>query len=711
MEQVVATDFESLKKGFIGAPELPEAWPEWRDRLTAWASAKRRELGEPLYDRDAQTWASRAYAQGFVMLWDNELIDHASGACKVDALLDRAERDFGGYDVLVLWSNYPLSGVDQRHQLAYYDEIPGGRPALAEAVKRCHRRGVRVLLDHKPWVEGTPEGFATVEDAFVALARECGLDGFFLDCSDGPDDSFRETLARECGPDKIFISEAPARLRPFGHEIGSWQQMTDDTAAPGTYRNRWLDRCHMVYESRRCFHDPIRELQRAWMNGGGFVVWENIFGYWASYSARCKSWMRLMFPAQRHLADFFVRGVWRPHVGGAAVSGVYVSEWTLGGRTLWTAVNRRGHTIEKKLFILPAHSGFRYFDVISGAEYSVAGYEGGNIFLSGCLERDGLAGVLAVPELDSKLEVFLHAQRQRFAAADWTARPWDGEHRKTELQHVLLRPPEAGSAVPETALENQKGEKSGEGIVPAGMARISDFDGWMISRYRMRECGYIAGTADELHVYDAFEKTCRYSRKAVVQNVAIDLFPVTNADYLHFLEASGYSPRDSRNFLKHWLDGKPRPGQERHPVVYVCLQDARAYAAWAGKRLPFEEEWQAAAHNPCRGEWPWGTEPPEGRCNSASGGTTQVDAFPLGRSHCGAWDMSGNVWEMTESERSDGHTRYQILKGGCWYRADNSSWLFDTGARPADWGAKHILLCPAWDRCATIGFRCVADLK
>ncbi|MGC9452573.1 MAG: formylglycine-generating enzyme family protein [Oceanipulchritudo sp.] len=693
MESLVATDALSLRKALILAPEESSAWPEWRRKLQTWAAGERARLGGVRYDAPAQAWASWAYAMGFIMLWDNELIDHTSGEWRVESLLDRAERDFGGYDVVCLWSNYPLSGVDPRHQLAYYDELPGGLAGLKDAVGRFHARGVRVLLDHKPWVPGVPAGHASVEDAFVERVRECDLDGLFLDCSSGPEEAFRAAMAERAGPGRIFVSEAPSHLEPFGHEIGCWQQMSDDSAAPGVYRNRWLDRNQIIYESRRYFHDPVRELQRGWMNGGGQVIWENIFGYWADYSARCKSWMHLLFPAQRRFADWFIRGEWQPHVGGGCVQGIYVSRWDLDGRTLWTAVNRRGHTVEKKLFTLPAQPGCRYVDVISGQEYA-AEVTDGTATLCGWFERDGLAGILAVPEMDDGLADFLAAQRARFAAADWTAEPWSGEHRKTTLPHLLLQV----EATPRAA------------AVPDGMVRVPDFDGWMVTRYRMRECGYIAGAAGEKHVYDAFEQECEYPRRARVSGVAIDAFPVTNAQYAAFLEATGYRPADPRNFLKHWTAGRPPAGKENHPVVNVSLQDARAYARWAGKRLPTEEEWQRAAQDAVGNTWPWGDEAPEGRCNSGPSGTTPVDAFPGGRTPSGVWDMSGNVWEMTESERSDGHTRYQILKGGSWYAVKSSHWLFDTGARPADWGAKHILLCEAWDRCETIGFRSVVDL-
>jgi hypothetical protein len=68
------------------------------------------------------------------------------------------------------------------------------------------------------------------------------------------------------------------------------------------------------------------------------------------------------------------------------------------------------------------------------------------------------------------------------------------------------------------------------------------------------------------------------------------------------------------------------------------------------------------------------------------------------------------VWDWTESEHSDGRTRFCILKGGCDYHAAGSEWYADGGPREPDFAAKFVLFCPSLDRCATIGFRCGVDL-
>lgn len=76
----------------------------------------------------------------------------------------------------------------------------------------------------------------------------------------------------------------------------------------------------------------------------------------------------------------------------------------------------------------------------------------------------------------------------------------------------------------------------------------------------------------------------------------IDRTPVTNAQFRAFLSVTGYRPKDegAGRFLAHWARGAIPRGLEHHPV-FVSWVDARAYASWAGKRLPTEAEWEKAA--------------------------------------------------------------------------------------------------------------------
>jgi formylglycine-generating enzyme required for sulfatase activity len=111
--------------------------------------------------------------------------------------------------------------------------------------------------------------------------------------------------------------------------------------------------------------------------------------------------------------------------------------------------------------------------------------------------------------------------------------------------------------------------------------------------------------------------------------------------------------------------GSTLDGRERHPVTHVAYSDAVAYAAWAGKALPTEAEWERAARGGLEGAtYTWGDEvTPKGRfmantwqgrfpwenlCEDGFAGTSPVRSFPP--NGFGLYDMAGNVWEWTVDE-------------------------------------------------------------
>ena len=248
---------------------------------------------------------------------------------------------------------------------------------------------------------------------------------------------------------------------------------------------------------------------------------------------------------------------------------------------------------------------------------------------------------------------------------------------------------------------------------PAGMAEVPPATLELAIEMRQRECGYYESSPPSGHrLGDSYRfNTVTFRRRVEFKRFAMDLAPVSNAEFATFLKASKWKPKHAENFLKHWTGGQPPAGQEDHPVVYVDLDDARAYARWAGKRLPTEEEWQYAAQGADGRLYPWGNEMQAGRCNDGkSGQTAPVKTFPLGRSPFGCFDMCGNVWQWTESERTDGRTRFCMIRGGSFFSARGSNWYVDGGPRPANFTTKFLLMWPGLDRCGTIGFRCVKDL-
>jgi formylglycine-generating enzyme required for sulfatase activity len=192
----------------------------------------------------------------------------------------------------------------------------------------------------------------------------------------------------------------------------------------------------------------------------------------------------------------------------------------------------------------------------------------------------------------------------------------------------------------------------------------------------------------------------------------IDKYPVTNAEFKAFLDATHYRPKDDLNFLKDWKNGAIPAGWENKPVTWVSIEDARAYAKWAGKRLPHEWEWQFAAQGTEDRIYPWGNtwdakavpEPDPGRTMR---GPDNVDTHPTGASPYGVMDMVGNVWQWTD-EYMDDHTRGGILRGGSYYQPQGSIWYFPQAYRN-DTHGKLLMMAPSYDRSGGLGFRCVTD--
>jgi len=142
----------------------------------------------------------------------------------------------------------------------------------------------------------------------------------------------------------------------------------------------------------------------------------------------------------------------------------------------------------------------------------------------------------------------------------------------------------------------------------------------------------------------------------------IDRTPVTNAEYAQFVAATG------RKGPRHWKGSSAPEAIADHPVTYVSWHDAVAYAEWAGKRLPTEQEWEKAARGTDGRTYPWGDQGPTPElCHffgDHEGGTTLVGKYsPQGDSPYGGVDMAGNVWEWTDS---DYDSRGKVLRGGSW---------------------------------------------
>ncbi|WP_433047236.1 ergothioneine biosynthesis protein EgtB [Dactylosporangium sp. CS-033363] len=143
----------------------------------------------------------------------------------------------------------------------------------------------------------------------------------------------------------------------------------------------------------------------------------------------------------------------------------------------------------------------------------------------------------------------------------------------------------------------------------------------------------------------------------------IDAGPVTNGQYAAFLDETGATPPlHWRADPGGWLAtdfGRTAPIVPDAPVVHVSFHEARAYAAWAGRRLPTEAEWEKAARwDPASGRsrrYPWGDEDPgpqHANLGQRHLAPAPLGAYPAGASPLGVHQLIGDVWEWVDSDFS-----------------------------------------------------------
>jgi len=424
------------------------------------------------------------------------------------------------------------------------------------------------------------------------------------------------------------------------------------------------------------------------------LLWENIFGSHNPVSPSDALLWKRCASILRAYPEVFVSNLWDPFYPSVNEA-IVVHRWPGAPTTLFTFRNTGDPIAHEPLlrWHFPENSradDMEIHDLWQGRDIRWEITPFGAVQVWGDLDRVGCIAVTFGE--DPRLEEFLRSQA---ALAALPEPPQD-----TPV-FPALRPSEA----PRNGSENAE-----------GMVRISGGAQRMQIQHPRRECGCYPdpGMEDDRKSYftrgTPHDEILEHDYTVNVPDYLIDEAQVSNAEFDRFLKDSGYQPKHPENFLRHWPGGVMPKEIADLPVVYVDLDDARAYAHWTGKRLPTEAEWQRAAQGEDSRLWPWGNEFDPAKCASAASGPMPVRSLPEGRGPNGLYHTCGNVWEWTESEYEDGYTRFCILRGGSWYRPSGSGWYAPGGPQPLNAHAKFLLLWPGLDRCATIGFRCVKDV-
>lgn len=705
-----------------------------------------------LFERDDLKWVRHAYHCQLMMGWDHDVYDIEKGRYTLNDFIGFNNKVLGGAEIYGLWPTWPALGMDQRNQWDMYRSMPGGMAAVKELADLCHQNNSHFYIAFKPWDTATRK-----EDPYEALAesiKETGADGVVLDCSGASTEQLQKA-GDNGGNGVVMYSEGMAVPKDM-QGIVSGRVHNALYYCPMLNLNKLIKPEFAIFRVVEVGKERIRrEYSLSLFNGYGTE--NNLFSpgrpYWLdeqwNYLAR-------ILMIQRENALNFTLQNWVPLVK-TTTDNIFVNYWPSEIKSVYTIFSLIPQGFNKPLFEVQTKTGFHLVDLwnhepvqldtIENKIYAVTDIES---FSEKYLGTNNEGAVGAIAEFPELLEITFNLSKDEltFSASKgdsikiYAGKPgYQGKWKSFPIQKQTIRlmkefgreegkfvvqlfeegeladeqivsfPPASARLISENVQTEKKAK------APAGMVKIPS------GKFKMEvEFGDYFIPYPEVLEKDEVEMNSYY----------MDKFPVTNADFKKFIEKSGYKSSDPENFLKHWENGKPKPGDENKPVVFVSYEDALAYAAWAGKRLPTEIEWQYSAQTEKLNEWPWGekahiiaekeeitgtliVEKLKGidstLCNPGNGILDEVGSFPKGENPFGLQDLVGSVWQITNDVYDNCTYSFVMLKGGSYYKPEDSWWYVQGGPKNLRHRQMLLRVSQGFERKATVGFRCVADCK
>ncbi|MFN8340104.1 MAG: SUMF1/EgtB/PvdO family nonheme iron enzyme [Cyclobacteriaceae bacterium] len=718
---------------------------EWQDGLRRIFQTRKLydliSFDENLYNRKDLGWIRKAYSMHLLMAWDKQYYNSTSGAEALLTMVRKGKLLYGGDDVVCLWPTWPTLGLDQRNQFDMYRDLPGGLSALRSLADTLRAMGTRFFVAYNPWDESTrKEGHL---EGLERLIRATGADGVVLDTK-GESSAELQAAADKVKPGVVMYSEGMAVPRDMpGIVAGRVHNAL--YYPPMLNLNKLIRPDFAIFRVAEVFKEPIsREYALSLFNGYGTEINQFAPGHPDWEDEQYRFWGRTLRILREH-TDAFTNEM-KPLVP-VDLDSLWVNQWRGIDKEIYTIYNLRPEGVSQFALPVRARKDWHYVDLwnhrpltvrngrvrieTSAFDYSKLGTnDEGSV---GCIGHFPVL-VQAVMTGSRMLLEFDPA----YTGSVWKSDPsYDKQPHQVKPGLPVDLAAVFGSTDGKFVIQIHQGDR----LVDEQVVEIRPGTPLLYSQVT-RTVGpaaagmiYVPGGQYYFHTThgdDFIPYPLSEDINRVVGPFLMDRYPVTNQMFLDFLQQSHYRPVDTTNFLKHWKSGRIPKGEEKYPVVYVSLEDARAYARWAGKRLPTELEWQYAAAGGRQGDWPWIQSRPvkrveqvvtetltftrlegidRGMCNLGDGKPRPVGSFPKGANGYGIEDLVGSIWQLTNDEYESGSYRYIMMKGGSYFKPSSSWWYVQGGPREIHYRQYLLRVSQGFERNSTVGFRCVQDVE
>ncbi len=613
-----------------------------------------------LYQRPETQWVKRNFISGFAYLWDNDFWDADKKVFTAQKYCDKMKREFGGFQSVLIWIGYPNIGIDNHNIWDILAAIPGGINAVRAVVKVFHKNNVKVYFPYMPWEIDTRRTGTPDATHWGKMVEKTDADGLFFDTwFDG--DSFQKELDKYKRGVSIGTEHHPTLQNVQGYNAitTSWGQTLTPYNNNGISRVKWLIPEHLQWTINRWTTDRQNNMAYSWINGQGILVWENIFGHMNIWNAKDRHTLRKINAIYQQFGYLYTSDSWKPYLPSGNEN-VHISSWQNKEARIWNIISDKEDII-LQMDLLVDDDQMEYYDLWTGKKLNVTASK-----ITLVLKRFScVLGLKSTASVDILKLIRKHRKEdEKIGSID-----------DVHGQYVSTK-----SAKP-VPVNNSSATVTTKDLLQVAAGKYI-----LQTSHVKRECGCFVDD-DAKNNNDNNQVKNATGADLIVHHTNVSLAPfqimertVTNEAFELFLKSSNYHPVDKINFLKHWKGMRCPDSLRSRPVVYVSLDDVRAYAKWAGMRLPTEWEWQVA-------------------------GETHGKEF-----------VFNEVWEWNESERFDGHNWFVTLRGGCanwtlqtsrWYFPGTANNNSPGGEQPLDSHSKFFIMKTGFDRAGTIGFRCV----
>jgi formylglycine-generating enzyme required for sulfatase activity len=529
-------------------------------------------------------------------------------------------------------------GIDDRNQYDWFRSLPfGGLEQLSNVVQVLREQyNVQVMLPYNPWDVGTRREPVADPEAMAQLLKNTSAVGFNGDTMvDIPEAFF--TAALSAGLPGVVLQPEngglPDSMNWTSMAWGYWSYPPDQ---PCVDADRWVARRRMTGVCERWAQDKTDNIHSAYVNGVGYVPWENVWGTWNGITPqggelirRYATILRWVQPSLRLNGES-----WRPLLTPYCLaSHVFASSWDVnstddvsdptlylaGIRRVYLLVNRGNESVD-------THSPMLNLTV---APDTLGGWaSSGPLYIIDCYH-----GTLLTEWSWTRQSQWLVINgsigpRDLGCVAVATTSPFDNESQQlsgewreflANMQNLTATPLSSYSNVwyplPQTMMDPQSPHRSTHPAAQAsheGMLKIPGTSDYTFTSSGIEIEGPPDRGVDFQFPWETYPSRHHGPVNLTMPTFYMDEVLVTMVEYEVYLNTSGYVPADDNNFLRKWTKWHSSPprwvhpaGGSRSPVTWISLDEAAMYCAYYGKRLPRPFEWQYAAQGSTGDRTPW----------------------------------------------------------------------------------------------------------